>query len=121
MQQGFIIPVYNHGDTLQNVVESLSKFNLPIIVVDDGNKEKDKVFMHLVAQKYPNVTLVENRFNRGKGYSVCKGIKIAYKKGITHLFQIDADGQHDMEKCELFLNESKNNPEALICGYPNFD
>ena len=121
MQQGFIIPVYNHGSTLESVVSSLSEYNLPIIVVDDGNKKADKVYINLVAQKYSNVTVLKNRFNRGKGYSVCKAIKAAHKMGITHLFQIDADGQHDCAQCEMFLNKSKENPEALICGYPKFD
>lgn len=121
MQQAFIIPVYNHGDTLQNVVASLAEYNLPIIVVDDGNRLKDKVFINLVCQQYENVTLITNKFNRGKGYSVCRAIKQAHKMGITHLFQIDADGQHDTEQCQLFLETSKNNPDALICGCPKFD
>lgn len=121
MQQGFIIPVYNHGVTLQTVVEALSAYDLPIIIVDDGNKAEDKVYINLVCQKYKNITLITNRFNRGKGYSVCRAIKVAYKMGITHLFQIDADGQHDTEQCKLFLETSKANPDALVCGYPQFD
>ena len=44
MQQGFVIPVYNHGSTLEQVVSSLSVYNLPIIVVDDGNGETDKAW-----------------------------------------------------------------------------
>lgn len=121
MQQGFIIPVYNHGNTLQGVVESLSSFNLPIIIVDDGNKEQDKVYINLVCQKFSNITLITNKRNRGKGYSVCKAIKAAYKMGITHLFQIDADGQHDMDQVEEFLKTSEENPDSLVSGYPVFD
>lgn len=121
MQQAFVIPVYNHGDTLQNVVASLNHYNLPIIIVDDGNCEKEKVFIKLVCQQYANITLISNKFNRGKGYSVCRAVKVARKMGITHLFQIDADGQHDTESCQLFLETSKQNPDSLICGYPDFD
>lgn len=121
MQQGFIIPVYNHGDTLQKVVSELAAFDLPIIIVDDGNNEQHKVYIDLVRQKFPKTTLIVNRRNRGKGYSVCRAIKEAHKMGITHLFQIDADGQHDMDRVEAFLEESRKNPEAMICGLPQFD
>lgn len=121
MNQGFIIPVYNHGETLQNVVSALQEYNLPILVVDDGNDSQNKVYINLVCQKFSNVTLIVNKRNKGKGYSVCRAIKKAHEMGITHLFQIDADGQHDTFQCKLFLEKSKENPEALICGEPQFD
>ena len=40
MKYGFVIPVYNHGAALESVVKSLLQYDLPIIVVDDGNDEK---------------------------------------------------------------------------------
>lgn len=121
MQQAFVIPVYNHGSTLQNVVDSLIDYNLPIIIIDDGNKKQDKLYIELICQAHPQIILLRNKFNRGKGYSVCRAVKEAHKRGITHLFQIDADGQHDTERCQLFLNTSKENPHSLICGCPEFD
>ena len=122
MLQAFVIPVYNHGDTLESVVSALDQYGLPIIVVDDGNDQINKNFIDAVAQKYDNVTVIANSRNRGKGYSVCRAIKHAHKIGISHLFQIDADGQHDTHAtCKNFLEESKARPDALICGYPEFD
>ena len=38
---GFVIPVYNHGAALESVVKNLVQYNFPIIVVDDGNDEKN--------------------------------------------------------------------------------
>lgn len=121
MQWGFLIPVFNHGSTLSTVIASLQTYNLPIIIVDDGNDSQNKIFINEVAARFPKITLVVNRRNRGKGFSVCRGIKEAHKMGITHLFQIDADGQHDAKACDAFLRESKSNPNALICGFPEFD
>ena len=122
MRQGFVIPVYNHGSTLESVVSALVQYNLPIIVVDDGNDEENKNFISQVSQKHKNVSVITNKRNRGKGYSVCAAVKLAKKMGITHLFQIDADGQHDTQStCAEFLQASKDNPQALICGYPEFD
>ena len=121
MQWAFLIPVFNHGSTLSQVVSSLQKYDLPIIVVDDGNDSQNKNLINEVVARFPKITLVVNKRNRGKGFSVCRGIKEAYKLGITHLFQIDADGQHDAQTCDEFLQESQLNPEALICGFPEFD
>lgn len=121
MQRAFLIPVFNHGSSLSKVVSSLQKYDLPIIVVDDGNDSQNKNLINEVVARFPKITLVVNKRNRGKGFSVCRGIKEAYKLGITHLFQIDADGQHDAQTCDEFLHESQSNPEALICGFPEFD
>ena len=122
MRQGFVIPVYNHGNTLEGVVSALSQYNLPIIVVDDGNDEENRNYINQVAAAHKNVTVITNKRNRGKGYSVCRAVKQAHKMGITHLFQIDADGQHDTKNtCRAFLEESQAHPEAMICGYPEFD
>lgn len=122
MRQAFVIPVYNHGDTLGAVVSALAQYNLPVIVVDDGNDQENKNFIQAVASANENVTVIVNKRNRGKGYSVCRAVKEAHKMGITHLFQIDADGQHDTQStCKEFLEESKAHPEALVCGCPEFD
>lgn len=122
MRQGFVIPVYNHGNTLESVVSALNQYQLPIIVVDDGNDQANKNFIQAAARKFQNITLVTNKRNRGKGWSVCRAVKLAHQMGITHLFQIDADGQHDSQSaCRDFLEASKANPDALICGVPEFD
>lgn len=122
MRQGFVIPVYNHGDTLGAVVSELEKYNLPIIVVDDGNDAQNKALIDGVARANKNVTVITNKRNRGKGSSICRAVSFAKQMGITHLFQIDADGQHDTQAtCRDFLEESKANPDALICGCPELD
>lgn len=122
VRQGFVIPVFNHGDTLQAVVEELKQYELPVIIVDDGNDAANKSLIAEACQKYQNTILITNARNCGKGYSVCAAVKKAHELGITHLFQIDADGQHDTKNtCREFLEESLAHPDALICGFPEFD
>lgn len=121
MKYGFVVPVYNHGSTLEYVVNLLSVHNLPIIVVDDGNDQKNKDFISDVASKFPLVTVVTRPKNGGKGKAMCDGVRKAREMELTHVLQIDSDGQHDTGRVEHFLKKSMENPEACICGYPEYD
>lgn len=121
MKYGFVVPVYNHGATLEDVVKNLLPYELPVIVVDDGNDEKNKAFIRDVEKKYPLVTVVERKKNGGKGKAMESGLQKAHEMALTHILQIDSDGQHDTTRVERFLERSRKNPEAVICGYPEYD
>ena len=121
MKCGFVIPVYNHGSALEDVVKNLVPFNYDIIIVDDGNDEKNKAFINDVAQKYSLVTLVTRPSNGGKGQAMTDGVRKANEIGITHILQIDSDGQHDAGRVGYFWEQAQKHPEATICGYPEYD
>jgi len=121
MKLCFVVPVYNHGSTLEDVVKSLLVFNCPIIVVDDGNGEPDKTLIKKCAELHKEVILVSYEKNKGKGSAVFAAVRRAHKEGFTHIFQVDSDGQHDIAKCREFIELSEKNPDAIICGYPEYD
>ena len=121
MKQGFIIPVYRHLTTVGAVAEKLAGFNLPIIIVDDGNGPEANALLKNLTAKIPSAVLVSLKKNLGKGGAFIKGLEKATELGLTHVFQIDADGQHDTERAAFFLEESARNPDKIICGYPVFD
>ncbi|MCR5605922.1 MAG: glycosyltransferase family 2 protein, partial [Treponema sp.] len=121
MKLGFVIPVYNHGKTLESVVASLLPYKKTIIVVDDGNNADEKVLIQKCANLHSEVILVSCLKNGGKGKAMKAGVKKAFELGLTHVFQIDSDGQHDVESVASFIDESEKNPKALICGYPLYD
>ncbi len=121
MKYGFVIPVYRHGATLESVIKSLLSFNFPIIVVDDGNDEENRAYIAAVEKKYPLVSVVTRKKNGGKGRAMIDGICRAHELELTHILQLDSDGQHDSGKAEHFFEVSKAHPEAIICGYPEYD
>lgn len=121
MNCGFVIPVYNHGAALEGVVKNLLSFNFPIIVVDDGNDKLNKDYISQVAQKYSLVTVVTRPKNGGKGSAMKDGVRKADEMGLTHILQIDSDGQHDAGRVGYFWEQAQKNPEAIICGYPEYD
>jgi len=117
----FLIPCFNHGDALPDVVTALSKrYDYPIIIVDDGSDLATKQVINSLT-KQPKVDLVTLNQNLGKGGAVIAGINAAKQLNFSHAIQIDADGQHDLSSLPLLLSESRQHPTALISGYPVYD
>ena len=121
MKQGFLIPVYKHGKTACSLAERLAPMGLPVILVDDGNDTETQGILAECAAKTPGAALVRLEKNSGKGKAVIKGFEKAAELGLTHVLQIDADGQHDAGRAAFFLEESSRHPDMIICGYPEFD
>jgi len=121
MKQGFLVPVYKHGASACSLAKRLSAFGLPIIMVDDGNDSETKTLLEKCASDIPAVALVRIEKNSGKGGAVTGGLRKASELGLTHVLQIDADGQHDAGMAAFFLEESAKHPDMIICGYPEFD
>ncbi len=124
MRAGFIIPVYNHGSTLKDVLASVLQYRLPVIIVDDGNDSANATLIDEAAQSFSSsglVYVVRRPKNGGKGLAMRDGVLYALSLSLTHAFQVDADGQHDISACGTFLNAAESEPEALISGIPVYD
>ncbi len=121
MTAAFAIPVYRHGKPLASVVRSLIPYGLPIIIVDDGNEGEDRALVAAAGELSELVTVVRLEKNGGKGKAMSAAARAALDRGMDHLFQLDADGQHDCTACGDFLAAAEENPDAIICGYPVYD
>lgn len=103
------------------MVQKLAGYGLPAILVDDGSDAETKGYLAKILADTPSAILVTLEKNGGKGAAVMAGIDRARAEGLTHVLQIDADGQHDTERAGFFLEESAAHPEAIICGRPEYD
>jgi glycosyltransferase involved in cell wall biosynthesis len=76
----FIIPAFNESERLRNSLPKVldyihqQGFQAEIIVVDDGSTDDTAEVVRNYAAKNPEVCLLENPGNRGKGYSVRNGM-----------------------------------------------
>lgn len=124
----FLIPYYNHPATIQKLVSYLLKYELDILIIDDGSNEEAKKSLkelpnaHFIAFnsqiKDFKIHIFTRTSNGGKGAALKDGMQIANSLGFTHIFQIDADMQHQVEKITDFIHLSKSSPNALVCGNP---
>ena len=121
MSYCLVVPHYNHAQAFEVFLPKLNSLNHACIVVDDGSDAKDKAILADLLSGYPNIDLVEHMTNRGKGAAMWTGAHAARMQGHTHMIQIDADGQHDVEDVMKFIEVSKSCPDAIISGSPVFD
>jgi len=115
-----VIPVYNHEGAVPAVVRELLSAGLPCILVDDASSPACAAVLHSLVQP-DHVWLVHLAVNQGKGGAVMAGLREARRLGFSHALQVDADGQHDLADVDNFLAASRQQPQALICGYPQYD
>lgn len=121
MKPCVLIPVYDHGSTLERVVEGLVGFDLPILLVDDGSGEATARAVERAAATHPQVQRLRHARNLGRGAALRTGYHAAAERGFTHALQLDADAQHDPADAPRFLEAAATDPEALVCGRPIFD
>ncbi len=117
----FVVPNYNHARKFEQFVGAMREYEMPIIVVNDGSDKVTTSLLTNIDVKFDDVMVLHANKNGGKGSAVKKGIRYAQELGFTHVLQIDADGQHDLEDTPKFIALSKKHPEAVICGYPIYD
>ena len=85
-----IIPVYNEERTVIEVLEKIKKnssnlFKYEIIVIDDGSTDQSKNLLEKNNHLYDKLIL--NEINKGKGFSIKKGLSNASG---THIIFQDA-------------------------------
>ncbi|AZD70883.1 glycosyltransferase family 2 protein [Pseudomonas chlororaphis] len=115
-----VIPVYNHEAAVPAVVDALLASGLPCVLVDDASSPACSAVLEQLAER-EQVFLVKLAVNQGKGGAVMAGLREASRLGFSHALQVDADGQHDLRDVDNFIATSRAHPEALVCGYPQYD
>ena len=113
-----VMPTYNNGGTLHDMVERVLAYCADVIVVNDGCTDNSAA----VLASFGNaITVVDYGKNRGKGYALKQGFKKAKQLGFDYALTIDSDGQHFPEDIPLFVNALEQNEEALIVGSRNLN
>lgn len=116
-----LIPVYNHGGPLEGVINELVDIDLPCILIDDGSDDVTKATLHRLEVNHSWIRLETRKKNGGKGAALKDGYRLAHSLGYTHIFQIDADGQHNTHDLPRIAELAKAHPEAMVLIEPSFE
>lgn len=111
-----VIPVYNHGGTLREVVKSTLDHNYSVMVVDDGSTDRGYETL-----KGLPVKVLRHAQNLGKGAAILTAATAAREMGMTHIVTLDADGQHDPSEIHRFFEFIEKNPDAILVGKRDFN
>ena len=115
-----IVPTYDNPETIRSVVERIRIHLSDVLVVDDGSAaECREACRRLERDGLARVFRLEK--NSGKGAAVRHGFNEAEKAGFSHAFQIDADGQHDLEQIPVFLQAARQDLLSAVFGAPVYD
>ena len=109
-----VIPAYNHGKSVQGVVEKCLRLRLPVIVVDDGSTDSTPS----VLASLSGVTVIRHKENQGKGASLLAGFAAALRFA-DWAITMDADGQHDPNDILSLISMIEAVPEGqrpLVIG-----
>ena len=119
LQLSIIIPSFNEEARLPPTLERIYNFlsdrrdqlrNTEIIVVDDGSTDGTAKVAEDWMRKFPNLRLVSNGRNRGKGFSVRHGMLEA--RGRLTLFT-DADLSTPIEEMDKLLDALRTQDVAI--------
>lgn len=75
-----VIPAYNEGRRIRPTLDELLRYseqqgwNAEILVVDDGSRDDTRQIVQEYGKVHPQIVLVENPENHGKGFSVRSGM-----------------------------------------------
>ncbi|MCM8765638.1 MAG: glycosyltransferase family 2 protein [Candidatus Omnitrophica bacterium] len=120
-----IIPVYNGSACIElTILETLKTFEefscrYEIIVVDDGSDDDTFLKLKNLSRKYPQIILVRNKKNFGKGRALKKGFRFCRGDWVVFM---DADLSLHPQQISTFFDILRLNEADVVIGskfHPN--
>ncbi len=106
-----VIPAYNERATIRGIAERTLRQVERVIVVDDGSCDGTAQALEGLP-----VSVLRNERNRGKAFSLLRGIEEAFRQGADAVVTLDGDGQHLPEDIHRLVAVHRLEPRAIVIG-----
>ncbi len=106
-----VVPAFNEGEVIEDVLSDLVARYPNTIVVDDGSCDNT----YEVARREAPVVL-RHRLNRGQGAALQTGIEYALRQGSQIIVTFDSDGQHRPEDVDRLIAPIQNGEADIALG-----
>ncbi|MBQ5952803.1 MAG: bifunctional glycosyltransferase family 2/GtrA family protein [Lachnospiraceae bacterium] len=121
-KQIVVIPAYEPGEKLPDLVKEAAAAGLIPVVVDDGS---GKTYEYLFAQLDGEAAVLHHEENKGKGQALKTAFLYIKESMMTEkvcgpeqtvVVTMDCDGQHTVSDALKVLEAAEREPQALILG-----
>lgn len=113
-----IMPAYNEGRNIGDVLREIILYTDNIIVIDDGSGDDTYVEARKVNS---NIIVLRHKINLGKGAALKTGCEAALKNGAEILALIDSDGQHLAEDMVKLIDRLIEKKLDIVFGERKFN
>ncbi len=107
-----IIPCFNEGPVIQEVIEKARETFPNIVAVNDGSSDDSAARIHA-----GGAHLVNHPVNLGQGAGIQTGVEYARAQpGAEYFVTFDADGQHQVKDVVRMVGRLREEPVDIIVG-----
>lgn len=113
-----IMPCYNEKQTIRLIIAEVMEVDLgttkkEIVIVDDGSKDGTREILQELSKKYPEIKLIFQEVNQGKGAALKRGI--LESTGDVVVVQ-DADLEYDPQEYKRLLYPIERGHADVVYG-----
>lgn len=106
-----VIPAFNEGEVIREVIGELYKQYKNIILVDDCSDDTTGS-----AAVESGAVVLRHPINLGQGAALQTGLRYAVSQGADYVVTFDADGQHRVEDIAVLLAVQKQTNADIVVG-----
>jgi len=119
-----ILPAYNEEQSLPNLMPKLSKLHsdyhgeVEVIVCNDGSSDNTGQILIEYQEKYPYLTVLNHKINRGLGETIRDLIEYACEKATSDdvIARFDCDDSHDPLFIESMVSKLNEGYDVIIAS-----
>ncbi len=98
------LPAYNEKEGIGFIISQIKKYNLDILVIDDGSTDGTQDQLSHIK----NITTIVHEKNLGYGQTIIDAFKYGVSNGYDSIITMDCDGQHIPDEVQMFLTQISN-------------